>query len=99
MIKLDVNDLVHLTSYSDHSGVTLLCDGSNHAHLWGADGIIRRDMGLGGGIYKADDGIIFTHTDQVTTCEACIDKKIQENRKELDERIKRLKALSEKTNG
>ncbi len=94
-------EFVHLTTDDEHGSGKLLCTGTWISVLWGDIAYVRKDLGLGGGIYRADDEdkniYQYTFADPVATCQKCIDKRCQllakKNQAKIDEFMKRNKPL------
>lgn len=77
-------DLIHLTEYAAQPGdVQILCTGAWTSVAWGTKSIVRKDLGLGGGIYCTVDDLQYTFADPVATCPECIQIKLKKHKEEV----------------
>ncbi len=73
-------ELVHLVVESSQPSVQILCTEVWDRAGWGEEAYVRRDLGLGGGIYRTEGGQQYCFADAVTTCPVCIEKRLAQHR-------------------
>jgi hypothetical protein len=80
-----MNKLVHLVEEAEHGSFKYYCREDWVSAAWGAEEItiIRKDFGLGGGIYLDEDESHYTFTDGTTDCPTCIAKALEAHAKQV----------------
>lgn len=82
---------IHLVMNGSQGDIQILCTEHWTETGWRKDGIIRKDLGLGGGIYRAEDDSVYTFADAVATCPECIEKRKKQLNELREQKIKKLK--------